>query len=120
MPHLDGNFGGTKGFQPRVAHSYDIAKEKQPIEYEEIDCIINEDYTVKGRKEGSEVYMPFSFIQKYFEVCTRLPVEIKYMYSNWVKKKLCKTLTLIFTYGLKYCSRFFFEYFGDFSKVLNK
>ncbi|XP_052715629.1 D-glucuronyl C5-epimerase B-like isoform X1 [Crassostrea angulata] len=68
LPHLDGNFGGTKGFQPRVAHSYDIAKEKQPIEYEEIDCIINEDYTVKGRKEGSEVYMPFSFIQKYFEV----------------------------------------------------
>lgn len=98
MPHLDGNFGGTKGFQPRVAHSYDIAKEKQPVEYEEIDCIINEDYTVKGRKEGSEVYMPFSFIQKYFEVCTRLPVEIKYMYSNWVKKKLFKTLTLIFTY----------------------
>lgn len=70
MPHLENDFGGTKGFQPRVAHSYDNGKRKEPIEYEEIDCIINEDYTVKGRREGSEVYMPFSFIQKYFEVCT--------------------------------------------------
>ena len=37
-------------------------------QYEEIDCLINDDMTVIGRREGSEVYFPFSFIQQYFEV----------------------------------------------------
>ena len=68
MPHLDNDFSGTKGFHPRVAQSYTRGKGTQPIEYEEIECVINGDYTVKGRKDGDEVYMPFSFIQKYFEV----------------------------------------------------
>lgn len=118
MPHLESNFGGTKGFQPRVAQSYDHGKEKQPIEYEEIDCIINEDYTVKGRKEGSEVYMPFSFIQKYFEVCTGRDL----IHVFKLEKKLCRTLTLM-TNWLKYCrSCFLIPGTSDtkFSKVLNK
>jgi len=68
LPHLDNDFSGTKGFHPRVAQSYTHGKGTQPIEYEEIECVINGDYTVKGRKDGDEVYMPFSFIQKYFEV----------------------------------------------------
>nr|XP_022341923.1 D-glucuronyl C5-epimerase-like isoform X2 [Crassostrea virginica]XP_022341924.1 D-glucuronyl C5-epimerase-like isoform X2 [Crassostrea virginica] len=68
LPHLDNDFSGTKGFHPRVAQSYTRGKGTQPIEYEEIECVINGDYTVKGRKDGDEVYMPFSFIQKYFEV----------------------------------------------------
>ncbi|XP_067874223.1 D-glucuronyl C5-epimerase B isoform X2 [Heterodontus francisci] len=38
------------------------------LKYEEMDCLINDDYTIKGRKEGSEVYLPFSWIEKYFEV----------------------------------------------------
>lgn len=37
--------------------------------YEEIDCLINGDIALKCRKEGDEVYLPFSFIHKYFEVC---------------------------------------------------
>lgn len=36
--------------------------------YEEIDCVINEDQTIRCRREGSEVYMPFSWMEKYFEV----------------------------------------------------
>ncbi|XP_029431069.1 D-glucuronyl C5-epimerase isoform X2 [Rhinatrema bivittatum] len=36
--------------------------------YEDIDCLINEEQTVKGRREGNEVYLPFSWIEKYFEV----------------------------------------------------
>ncbi|XP_018110715.1 D-glucuronyl C5-epimerase isoform X2 [Xenopus laevis] len=36
--------------------------------YEEIDCMINEEQTVPCRKEGTEVYMPFSWVEKYFEV----------------------------------------------------
>lgn len=34
----------------------------------EIDCLINGDYSVKCKKEGKDVFMPFSFIQRYFEV----------------------------------------------------
>lgn len=34
----------------------------------EIDCVINQEYSIGCRKEGDEVYMPFSFIKKYFEV----------------------------------------------------
>lgn len=36
--------------------------------FEEIDCLINDEATVKGRREGTEVYFPFSWMEKYFEV----------------------------------------------------
>lgn len=35
---------------------------------EDIDCIINSEYSVGCKKKNDEVYMPFSFIKKYFEV----------------------------------------------------
>lgn len=35
---------------------------------EEIECSINDEYTVPCRQENGEVYLPFSFIHKYFEV----------------------------------------------------
>ncbi|KAM9764987.1 D-glucuronyl C5-epimerase B isoform 1-T2 [Menidia menidia] len=35
---------------------------------EEIDCLINDETTIKGRREGNEVYLPFSWVEKYFEV----------------------------------------------------
>ncbi|XP_005997124.1 D-glucuronyl C5-epimerase B [Latimeria chalumnae] len=38
------------------------------LKYEEIDCLINEENTIKGRREGNEVYLPFSWIERYFEV----------------------------------------------------
>ncbi|KAM4603103.1 D-glucuronyl C5-epimerase B isoform 1-T2 [Polymixia lowei] len=38
------------------------------IKYEEIDCLINDDATIKGRREGADVYLPFSWMEKYFEV----------------------------------------------------
>ncbi|KTF91257.1 hypothetical protein cypCar_00003491 [Cyprinus carpio] len=38
------------------------------VRYEEIDCLINDDVTIKGHREGSEVYLPFSWMEKYFEV----------------------------------------------------
>ncbi|XP_038670899.1 D-glucuronyl C5-epimerase-like [Scyliorhinus canicula] len=38
------------------------------LKYEEIDCLINDDYTVKGRQEGNDVYLPFTWIEKYFDV----------------------------------------------------
>uniref|UniRef100_A0A4W3J0I6 heparosan-N-sulfate-glucuronate 5-epimerase n=1 Tax=Callorhinchus milii TaxID=7868 RepID=A0A4W3J0I6_CALMI len=36
--------------------------------YEEMDCLINDETIIKGRREGNEVYLPFSWIEKYFEV----------------------------------------------------
>ncbi|XP_052860948.1 D-glucuronyl C5-epimerase B [Anopheles cruzii] len=41
---------------------------------EEIDCIINQEYAIGCRKEGDEVYLPFSFLQKYFDVYGSLNV----------------------------------------------
>ncbi|XP_039651115.1 D-glucuronyl C5-epimerase B isoform X2 [Perca fluviatilis] len=38
------------------------------IKYEEIDCLINDESTIKGRREGGEIYLPFSWMEKYFEV----------------------------------------------------
>ncbi|XP_011881313.1 PREDICTED: D-glucuronyl C5-epimerase [Vollenhovia emeryi] len=40
--------------------------------YQEIDCLINGDYSIGCRKEGDEVYIPFSFIHKYFEIYGKL------------------------------------------------
>ncbi|NWV75427.1 GLCE epimerase, partial [Dasyornis broadbenti] len=40
--------------------------------YEEIDCVINEEQTVKGRREGGEVFLPFSWVEKYFQVYGRI------------------------------------------------
>lgn len=39
-----------------------------PDQYHEIDCNINSETTIKCRREGTEVYLPFSFIKNYFEV----------------------------------------------------
>lgn len=41
---------------------------------EEIDCDINGEYNVGCRKEGDEVYIPFSFLHKYFEIYGKLAV----------------------------------------------
>ncbi|XP_076852157.1 D-glucuronyl C5-epimerase B [Brachyhypopomus gauderio] len=38
------------------------------LRYEEIDCLINDDVTVKGRREGAEVYLPFAWVERYFDV----------------------------------------------------
>lgn len=61
-------FDASVGFQPRVAQSYNHVKENKLIKYAEIECVINGDYSVEGRREGKEVFLPFSFIQNYFEV----------------------------------------------------
>ncbi|KAJ1179225.1 hypothetical protein NDU88_004461 [Pleurodeles waltl] len=38
------------------------------LKYDEIDCLINDELTIKGRREGTDVYLPFSWVEKYFEV----------------------------------------------------
>lgn len=39
---------------------------------EEIDCLINNEYTVPCRRDTQEVYVPFTFLRKYFEVYGKL------------------------------------------------
>ncbi|XP_041966430.1 glucuronic acid epimerase a [Alosa sapidissima] len=46
-----------------------IARE---VPYEEIECLINEDTTIKGRREGAEVFLPFTWVEKYFGVYGRI------------------------------------------------
>ena len=39
------------------------------LNYHSIDCLINNNYTVSCRQDSNgEVYLPFKFIRKYFEV----------------------------------------------------
>uniref|UniRef100_A0A8D3AGL6 heparosan-N-sulfate-glucuronate 5-epimerase n=1 Tax=Scophthalmus maximus TaxID=52904 RepID=A0A8D3AGL6_SCOMX len=38
------------------------------LKYEEIDCLINDESTIKGRREAGEIYLPFAWMEKYFEV----------------------------------------------------
>ncbi|KAG8145256.1 hypothetical protein E2320_013602 [Naja naja] len=38
------------------------------LKYEDIDCLINDEHTIKGRREGNEIFLPFSWVEKYFEV----------------------------------------------------
>lgn len=45
-----------------------VASQYQITEAVEIDCVINQEYSIGCRREGDEIYMPFSFIKKYFEV----------------------------------------------------
>lgn len=50
----------------------------QPLKYKEMECMINDDYTVGCRKEGNEVFLPFSFIKTYFEVFGRVDTTEKH------------------------------------------
>lgn len=65
------NCGGdlpfARGLVPKWSHRYD-AGDNQVELTEEIDCVINQEYTIGCRREGDEVYLPFSFLNKYFEV----------------------------------------------------
>lgn len=41
---------------------------------DDIDCIINGDYTVNCRKEAGEIYLPFTFLRKYFDIYGKLVI----------------------------------------------
>ncbi len=68
------------------------------VRYEEIDCLINDDATIKGRREGSEVYLPFSWMEKYFEVYGKVVqydgydrFEFSHSYSKYTPRESCTT-----------------------------
>ncbi|XP_035230885.1 D-glucuronyl C5-epimerase B-like [Stegodyphus dumicola] len=49
-----------------VGQHVDLRNELRTLE--EIECSINDEYTISCRQDNGEVFIPFSFIQKYFEV----------------------------------------------------
>nr|KAG5710077.1 hypothetical protein BaRGS_030153 [Batillaria attramentaria] len=53
-------------------------KFQSEVKYHKVDCVINDEYPINCRREGSEVYLPFSFIQNYFEVYGKLETSDKY------------------------------------------
>lgn len=57
----------------------------------DIDCTINGEYSVACRREDGEVFVPFSFLHKYFEVSQNGKVLFTFkLMVNWRPGKLCK------------------------------
>jgi len=48
--------------------TYRAMKHGDPVTYEAIKCRINEEYDVACRREAADVFVPFSWVKKYFEV----------------------------------------------------
>ena len=65
----DDNFRG--GEQPQQRH----LQQHRHLGYHEMDCSINKERTIKCRKEGNEVFLPFTFIKSYFEVSRLLLIK---------------------------------------------
>lgn len=51
--------------------------------YQDIDCIINQEHTIRCKREDDEVYIPFSFIKNYFEVFGTLSTDNSGTRFNW-------------------------------------
>lgn len=60
--NVSGNYGEAKYGSPDGKENYEVH------EHNNIPCNINGDYMVHCLRDGDEVYVPFSFIKKYFEV----------------------------------------------------
>lgn len=55
-----------------------VVKFQPDVKYHKIDCMINDEYPIDCRHEGAEVFLPFSFIQSYFEVYGKMETSDKY------------------------------------------
>ncbi|XP_018320352.1 D-glucuronyl C5-epimerase B [Agrilus planipennis] len=68
------NYAGVKEVNKNQRYPiYNEINDENSVIPEEIDCNINNgDYTITCLKEGEEVYVPFSFIHKYFEIYGKL------------------------------------------------
>lgn len=77
---------------------------------EEIDCDINGEYTIGCHKEGDEVYIPFSFLQKYFEVYGKLTT-----YDGLDRFEWSHSYSKIYHPKSKYDPRGVFMYFENYN-----
>lgn len=77
---------------------------------EEIDCDINGEYMVGCRKEAEEVYVPFSFLHKYFEVYGKLTT-----YDGLERFEWYHSYSKIYHPKAKYDPRGVFMYFENYN-----
>ena len=72
---LADDFENNIRFVNRGAKNYNMPVNEMEMpasNLHDIECEINKEYSVQCRRDGNEVYMPFSFIEKYFEVWKNL------------------------------------------------
>lgn len=62
-----------------VEHVPDVV----PVQYHQIECNINDEYSVPCRREGDEIYLPFSFVNRYFEVYGKMDGEGVEQHFDW-------------------------------------
>jgi len=67
MNHNDGDALGV--YNGRNRADMKQSRHSQSLKYHNIECLINSEYSITCRQDASgEVYLPFKFISKYFEV----------------------------------------------------
>lgn len=57
----------TTAKKNHLNHSFKQTDDR-PQSITDVDCVINQEYSVSCIQDGDEVYMPFSFIRDYFDV----------------------------------------------------
>ncbi|KAF7284257.1 hypothetical protein GWI33_022254 [Rhynchophorus ferrugineus] len=77
---------------------------------EEIDCDINGEYVIGCRKEGEEVYIPFSFLHRYFEIYGKLST-----YDGLEKFEWSHSYSRIYHPKSKYEPRGVYMYFENYN-----
>ncbi|XP_074031517.1 D-glucuronyl C5-epimerase [Leptinotarsa decemlineata] len=77
---------------------------------EEIDCDINGEYIITCRKEGDEVYIPFSFLHRYFEVYGKLAT-----YDGLERFEWSHSYSKVYHPKAKYDPRGVFMYFENYN-----
>ncbi|XP_031641142.1 D-glucuronyl C5-epimerase B [Contarinia nasturtii] len=60
-----GDLALARGFLPKWDRRFNDENQEAIVN---VDCIINQEYSVSCIQDGDEVYVPFSFIRDYFEV----------------------------------------------------
>lgn len=75
----------------------------------DIDCQINGDFTIGCKRDGEEIYIPFSFIHKYFEVTGKLATS-----EGTEKFEWSQCTAKVFTPKAKYDPRGVFAYFENY------
>ncbi|XP_075237680.1 D-glucuronyl C5-epimerase isoform X2 [Lycorma delicatula] len=78
--------------------------------FEELDCNINGEYTIGCRREGEEVYLPFSFLHKYFEVYGKLAT-----YDGYERFEWSHSYSKVYYPKTKYDPRGVFLYFENYN-----
>lgn len=72
--------------QPRTLAFSNIQAQSAPrthSQFKEVPCSINGEYNISCRKEGEEVFVPFTFIKKYFDIYGKLIEKNGTEIFNW-------------------------------------